>query len=169
MINPYASPQIDGYNLQSQEVGVWQDGELIVMHVSATLPPICVKTGKPAEHYSDITIRWVQNFLPWNLTIKVPLTWAAFRAAIAVPVAAFLAALVFTAALVGAAASFGDESILLMLLVVVLAVATIVMGIRALNALGNLLRVHRTDGKYLWLSGAGPLFLRQLPEWEKRD
>jgi hypothetical protein len=163
--NPYASPQCD----LPPRVGVWQDGELLVMHINATLPSICVKSGKRAEHYSDITIRWVQNFVPWHVTIKVPLTWAAFRAAMLVPVAAFTGTLVVTVALVGALSLYrdGNEPILLVLLIAVMAIVTICMGFRALNAIGKVLRVSRSRGEYLWLAGAGTHFLHQLPQWEE--
>ena len=138
------------------------------MHVGATLPPICVKTGKPAERHSTVTIRWVQNFVPWRLTIDVPLTTAAFRAVILAPVVAFVATLLVTGGLVGTLTLFDDEPILLVLLIAAFAVATIVMGLRALNALGKVLQVRQSHGKYLWLSGAGPEFLQQLPKWEEQ-
>jgi hypothetical protein len=164
--NPYASPQTDAYEQPAPQVGVWQDGEYLVMHLGAALPPICVKSGQPAERYSAVTIRWVQIFVPWRSTIAVPLTWAAYRKAMFAPVVIFVGTLAATVAMVGVAARFDDEPILLILLVAALAVATIVTGLRALNALGTVLRVSRSRGKHLWLSGAGPEFLKQLPKWE---
>lgn len=166
--NPYASPQGAGdYGSDiDPNVGAWRDGHWLVMHVNAGLPPICVKTGQPAECYAETTIRWVQHLVPWAESIRVPLTRVAYRRHVVAPLVVFLATLLTSGLLVWIASLFDEVPLFLILSVVALPIATIVAGMRALGALGRLLTVGDARGKHLWLSGASPEFLRQLPKWE---
>lgn len=60
--NPFAAPAVDAYAparaQAGQIVGVWRDGDQIVMEKGATLPDFCVKTGAPAEDRLDKKMYW---------------------------------------------------------------------------------------------------------------
>lgn len=49
--NPYQSPSIPAEVLAPEwpVAGVFSDGHYLVLHHASTLPPLCIKTGLPAE------------------------------------------------------------------------------------------------------------------------
>src|SRR3954470_9082332 len=57
-INPYQSPSIPAELLEPQwpAGGAYRDGSYLVLHHASTLPPICVKTGRPAETEQELEL-----------------------------------------------------------------------------------------------------------------
>src|SRR5262245_45640327 len=64
-VNPYAAPQMAGGYAPAppQQTpgleGLWRQGNMLVMHKMATLPPICVKSGQAAT-------QWLKRNLAWH-------------------------------------------------------------------------------------------------------
>jgi hypothetical protein len=61
--NPYAASHLPAENLSEEvdtfawtEDKVFRDGNLLVIHCSASFPPICVRTGEPATETVDIEL-----------------------------------------------------------------------------------------------------------------
>lgn len=55
--NPYESPR--EINEQTEwGVGSWRDGDLLVMHLNAQLPPYCVHTNEPADGAREFVLGW---------------------------------------------------------------------------------------------------------------
>src|SRR5262245_20300823 len=82
-INPYASPTIPGgYDPSGVPgVGVWRDGEMLVVHSQATLPFICIETGEPAFGYRAFVLDWTYSFDLWRRQqqLLLPLSKNAYR------------------------------------------------------------------------------------------
>ena len=67
--NPYAAPSVPAGYTQAfvpgqmpPGAGVWRQGKLLVMHISASLPPVCVKSNQPA---AAPLLRKLQWHSPW--------------------------------------------------------------------------------------------------------
>ena len=163
-INPYAPPRVlDPPVKVDPGVGVWLDGELLVIHRAAVLPPVCVKSGGPATMWIDLPIdlTLLSMLAQGRLTVRVPLSergdwvrryglriWLGITGiamAALIPLY-FLNPLVFE----------------------VLALIDILIGLIALlSALKyhQLLACCRAQRDYLWFAGADRRFLAQLPPW----
>ena len=169
-VNPYAPSAVTDprENFLSAGVGVWRHGDQIVMHCDAQLPPICLITGQAAAGWFIKTLHWSPRpFMLWPrvLHLRVPLgprhyfrvtrlRWVLLGLGIAL-----LGAIICLS-------PYLDEMPVIPAVVVALgggvgAVILLVIGIH----LGELVHVVRSDGNYLWLSGAGPAFLAKLPHW----
>lgn len=63
-INPYAAPQVGGYQPSMPVVGnhpfagLWRQGNLLVMHKLAPLPEICLLSNQPATRRLKRTMYW---------------------------------------------------------------------------------------------------------------
>jgi hypothetical protein len=166
-INPYEPPtEAGGYDSRSHAgVGAWRDGEHLVVHPDAVLPPFCIKTGQAAErtilyklHRSFVLDRTTRR-----LTLNVPVSQVGYR--------------LYTSAWRKAALSTVVGGVALVLLLLVLSNGTLIniarygtfvwtVGLAARSIfLWDLLQFVRARSPYLWLSGANPRFLQQLPDW----
>jgi hypothetical protein len=59
-VNPYEAPSVLGPSIRAAEmgIGVWRDGDLIVLHNDAELPPFCIVTGVPTPLQAMIEATW---------------------------------------------------------------------------------------------------------------
>ena len=82
-VNPYASPAgAGGYEpVLDRGVGVWRDGDRIVLHQAAALPRICLMTGKPARFGFPLEIAWRAGLevTTRKLSLYAPLSAAIHR------------------------------------------------------------------------------------------
>ena len=170
-LNPYAAPAAaGGYDGRDrEEVGVWADGNLLVVHLQAKLPPICLETGQPAARWRKFDVLWSYP-IDWSLRrqrLWLPLGEAPFRRyrrwwwigclSLVTPLLAGLQiALIWRKAGPPAEAMGG-------LFVLVLISAALCLTSSWL--IGRPLRFVRVKGSHLWLKGASPAFLQQLPPW----
>lgn len=164
--NPYAPSAVAAVCNRENELGVWRDGDALVMHLQAALPPICIRTGEPATHSRQFTLVW---FYPvdWSqrrLYMQLPLADAPY-AAYAKRERAILPAFVISA-------SVGLGALLLPILPDGLRAALAVAGfgfaiiwLALVLISGNALRFVRAKDQYLWIRGCDPRFLAQLPPW----
>jgi hypothetical protein len=80
VVNPYAAPQIAGYqpNMpgvgQNQFAGLWRQGDVLVMHKLAPLPDICLKSNQPATRRLKRTMYW-HNPLIYIILLISPLIY----------------------------------------------------------------------------------------------
>src|SRR5689334_6403175 len=82
-INPYASPQgPPGYDADAfAGIGAWRDGDSLVLHRSATLPPVCIETGQPARQWRRFGLLWSYP-IDWStrrLWLQLPLCDREYR------------------------------------------------------------------------------------------
>jgi len=165
--NPYASPAgAGGYDPdQDRGVGVWSDGKLLVIHLQATLPPICIDSGQPATRWLPFDLSWYYP-IDWShrhLKLNLPLCEVSFRRWRPKPwsAAVFLVPLLVWAITVP---FFGQD--VGFLLGVAFCCFLLWAAVQVLWRKG--LRFERVRSGYLWLAGASPEFLRQLPPWTVR-
>src|SRR5262245_43510777 len=75
--NPYASPRAQGPLLgveESEPIGIWRNGDRLIMHKSAALPPRCIRTNAFCERSErrQFTIN-SDSANRWALSIPVPI------------------------------------------------------------------------------------------------
>jgi hypothetical protein len=171
-LNPYAPSSVVDPRAEEAAavVGVWRDGNLIVLHREATLPAICVKTGVPATDWLAQKFSGhdhLFSFQTRRFDVRVPLSarryWMATR----------LRSWLLTAGIV---ILFGIPSLVLNVgdLPERIQVFTIFAGVGLAAPLliyGGFLSepVHprRFRGDHLWLSGADERFLVHLAAWSQ--
>ena len=72
-INPYAAPPIVAEQvphpskLAFENMGLWRQGNLLVVRKGAPLPPLCVKSNQPTTRYLKRNLTWV----PWWVYLTI--------------------------------------------------------------------------------------------------
>ena len=169
-LNPYASPIIPDPPLPFAEagVGVWSDGNMLVIHREAPLPPICIRSGKPADEWVPLKIKWSYGFGQPRLrmTMQVPLTrqwvyWHTRGPLIMFALATVLGLGAVLSMLLQFNLSEGATAVLLIALGMT-AFTFVLIGISFMR----LLEFVRVKGNYFWFRGAHRKFLDQLPPWQ---
>lgn len=167
-INPYAPSAVAAPYSGASElgVGVWRDGDALVMHLQAALPPNCIRTGDMATRVRPFTLFWFYPF-DWSqrrLFMQLPLAEAPY-ASYQRRERAILPAFVI-------AAATGLGSMLLRELPDALRMAMFASSALAMTVWfalvlisGNAIRFVRAKDQYLWIRGCDPRFLAQLPPW----
>lgn len=188
-INPYAASvteQAYANPLQSAEMAggnVWVDGQVIIMQKGARLPAWCVKTG---ERLRDDQL--IQKKLSWNpawvwlvfflggllpllvvvlITRKTGIVWygvseeALARRRRGIMIAWGIALLGFAMMFTPAFVDGGDLVWLPVLLGIVAVLGALIYG----SIVSRLVRPTKIDKHYVWLAGAHPEVLAQLPVW----
>jgi hypothetical protein len=168
-VNPYASPAgVGGYAPDlDRGVGVWRDGDRVVIHKEVELPRICLITGEPARFGYPLEIVWRQGaeISTRRLRLNAPLSAAIHRS--------------YRrrrwAAIGGFLASVGWLSFAIFLHEIVgQRVVSLSIGLTAFVAAAafftycyysQLLYFVAASGSYLWLKGADRRFLARLPPW----
>jgi len=77
-VNPYAAPQEVGYAPapglgDDPWAGLWRQGNVLVMHRTARLPDVCVKSNQPATRRLMRKLSWHHPALALSVLIAVPL------------------------------------------------------------------------------------------------
>ena len=168
-VNPYAPPKASGQVLALDEagVGVWRDGNLLVMHKQAALPHICVRTGEPATRHVPLRVAWFR--CTWQLRLdrlpmQVPMCsrWAFYSTVgrRALMLCGLTVAVALAAMFVLAGWSPANVQALLC------GASIGALALLGAAALGEPLQFIRARGNYLWFRGAHPRFLERLPEWQ---
>lgn len=170
-LDPYAAPVEVTDENPEPPVGVWRDGELLVIHEGVTsLPNRCVLTNKLLtvrcrQQLSLGSPLWRnrQIILHFGLieTIQRPMErsrnrWTVVAAACALP-----GLITIVLMLVG---YFWDVSAGVFLLSLLVSTALLV---RAATC-ENVFKIRAVKDPYVWLTGAGPPFLDSLPKWTGR-
>jgi hypothetical protein len=169
-VSPYASPTIpDPLRPEPAGVGVWRDGDCIVLHPAAELPRLCIATGRPARFGQFLDIYCSQSFRldTRKLTVCIPLSDHVYRACrrrrwAAIGCAALLIALTLLAVVFSEQVGWRPAY--------VLAIATGVGGtifMFVYSQYSQFLHCVGTLGEYVVLRGADERYLRHLPVWSQ--
>jgi len=184
-VNPYASPREVGYYPQlaigQPFAGLWRQGDMLVMHTSAPLPDICVKSNEPAARRLKRSLSWhhpaifllllispliyiiVALILRKSATLYIPLTeeWFARRRRrmLFAWVAALLSGCLFFAGL-----AYLDEpsAVWVVIFAIVVGVSATFYGVLGCR----LVYAHRITDQYVWVRGVHPGFLERLEAWQ---
>lgn len=191
-INPYAPPAAP---LGSEAAwgppgkipdGVWRQGNLLVMHKRAQLPPICVKSNHPSTQWLKRKLSWHEPWIAVTIlagllvyvilaliltkraTIHIGLTdeWVARRRTRMITCwvlgLAFLAMIPLGIALAANTDQLGW--LFMMLIGFVGSLIVLVAG----QYLVSLVTPQRINDDYVWLKGVNREFLNRLPEFPYR-
>jgi hypothetical protein len=170
--NPYAASAVaEPYvRCAPTEVGLWRDGQLVVMHVGARWPAICVKTGEPAVGSHTVKVFRMVPGSWWRreeIDIPVPLGprwhWLVTRLRRAILAPGLVVFAMLAALQIYSAWHPGNVSLPLVLGAAVLTVSFLIAAVSLEERVS--LRLRRNRGNYVWLTGAREPFLAQLPPW----
>ena len=167
-INPYAPPSVPDPLLADRgPSGAWRDGKYLVVHRSGgALPYICLWTGRPAEMRVPVLIRWSypidysmrQTTVDIGLTVEASRKYGRYgRLGCAANILSVLGVVVLV--------SLGPVLWGQLMFVILLAMGISVAIGSIISHYSQHLRFSKARGEYIWLRGAGPRFLEQLPVW----
>jgi hypothetical protein len=190
-LNPYESPQIPaGDEPQDEEAtvawpatGAFRYYQTLVWHTGTPLPPVCVRTGLPADTTLVLTMRPLidddgsihaaYEFKPKLYEVVLPINAAGCKTHDWRQAGLYS---LLVGCICGAIAAFwpGDmftRSSLGVLTVVLLGIAAVVCIAAGLRWLAGPMRIQLLciDRTYLQLFGLHPSFLSSLPEWPVPD
>ncbi len=189
VVNPYASPQFASGPAMPQPQqggfpGLWRQGNVLVMHKQAPLPPICLKSGLPATQWLRRNLQWHE---PWiAITIVAGLLIYVIIALIMTKRASLMIGLTDEWAARRKTRIFIALGITLA--AIALGIAGIVLGNQgrgyegwfSLIALAGFVLIgaalygqyacrlvwpQRITDQYVWLKGVHPSVLDQMPVW----
>ncbi|MBI1902439.1 MAG: hypothetical protein HYS13_15160 [Planctomycetia bacterium] len=172
-VNPYASPHATPDAAPpaalGQVEGLWSDGPWLVVRRGAKLPDVCVKTN-------EVAIRRLRHDFARGWSLGIPLSEQVSRRRLRIPLSVYAMVVIFVAALIGGTVGLnfldrgsdhdsGPWMAAWFIALAALVVAAVVIGWRAVRVL----RMVKTEGDYLWLSGVNPSYLAALPPWPPQD
>lgn len=168
-LNPYASPAgMGGYEPSlARGVGVWRDGNRLVIHCQATLPRFCLMSGQPARYGYPLKIIWNRGleFSRRTLDLDAPLSadiHRRYRFRRWLAIGGFLASLAWLSFAIYLHEIVGRSVVSLSLGFTAVASAT---SFFTYCYYSQLLYFVAAQGDYLWLKGADRRFLARLPPW----
>ena len=168
-INPYAAPSVPDPLLDDRGPagGPWRDGKFLVIHrLGGDLPHICLLTGEPADVRLPVQIQWSYpiDYSMRTTWVQVGLTQEARLKSERMGLIGCWAHLVSIVAIIAIVSLSGQMSRLLFLSLFAPFLLTVVVGMIC-SHYSKQLRFVKARGEYIWLRGAGPRFLDQLPVW----
>ena len=180
-INPYASPQSNQV-IEAQIVeggGVWRDGQRLVMRKLALLPDRCVKCNAPAHgrrlrRNLSWHNRWIYLLILISILIYVIVALCVRQTAkidVAIcerhlskrrsGIAAGWLVFLLSVGLFVAAFVPREPNPLLILSAMILFLVSLIYAV----AVSRLVVPTLIDQEYVWLKGACPAYLDELPSW----
>jgi hypothetical protein len=171
-LNPYAAPTVPDPLVQfaPMGVGVWRDGDHIVMHKDATLPSLCVRTGKPTRHRVAVEAPWLHRSFKFYITSRrlvVPLAERWRRNAVWCRQNMLLWTFGLFFGAFAIAGTLHNTFAWNLEVPTVLCAAAVFMALTIWACMvGDPLSFERSEGHYVWLRGADKRFLEHLPEWK---
>jgi hypothetical protein len=184
-VDPYVSPQppIFQAKVVDQPLGLWRQGNTLVLRNGVILPPRCLKSNEPTESRWNRTLSWhppwvmvlifvalliyviVALILTKRATFQFPIS-ARFRAkrrnALLVGWGLALAGVVsFFASFALLDSDFEAVGAVMLIGGLILPIVGAVWGIYC----GRLLWPTQIDDYFTWLSGVCPEYLATLPDW----
>jgi hypothetical protein len=168
--NPYAPSAVVDPRAEAAAavVGVWRDGNLIVVHREATLPAICVKTGEPASDWLAQKFAGHDHWFSFQTRrheVRVPLSARRHWLATRLRWWLLTAGIVILFGLPAVALNVGNPPEGALVFVIFggmgLAAPLLICG----GFLSEPVQAHRFRGDYIWLRGADERFLAHLAAW----
>jgi hypothetical protein len=169
-LNPYAPSLVPQPRQDFAEagVGLWRDGDLVVMHRDAAWPAVCVRTGEPAVGWFPMRIlrtapgSWLRSeTIRFHLPVGRRWHWLTTK----LRTGLLTAGLISLGALVTSAFYFDRFPSGLSLSIALGGGVTSIALILTSSGLAQLVTLRRDRGNYLWLTGPSEKFLEQLPVW----
>jgi hypothetical protein len=163
--------------------GVFREGKRVVLSRTASLPPRCVKSNEPAEHWLTRNLSWHP---PWvfvtillspliyivaalmtrkTASVRVPLTLARFRRRRRIILLAWLMFLGGIAAMISGGVMSDDRASSLPPILLIGGLVAILVSPFLGLAVTNPVAPTKMDDKYIWLRGVHPAIVGELPEW----
>src|SRR3954462_6429467 len=71
--NPYAAPALPAQYMPPQQPGLeglWRQGNTLVMHKLAPLPPICIKSNQYATQWLKRNLQWHTSWIALTILIS---------------------------------------------------------------------------------------------------
>jgi len=173
-VNPYAPPQVpDPILTPDPGIGVWRDGQLLVMHKDAELPRVCIYTGERAVGAREYRLVWkcTGDLFSREKNLYLPLcrrhlrafAWQRLQSLVGLLLSAVSLLIMLFAPLL--LPVLGD---LVFLYVVppglLLGIAGVVMWIVSYYGTNQPLILVHARGDYLWFGGLHVSFLQALPQ-----
>lgn len=181
-INPYESPAEAPAARPDFDGGVWQCANFLVVHRRASLPPICLKSGRPATQFVTVTVfahtwislmGWAAGPLGWLLMVAL----FSRRARISIGLCDEWAARRQRMLVVGESMFFGGLAVTVLSVILGLAVARwmflqLIPGI-VLAIIGacvvlfgsSLVVATRITSEFIWLRGVNRHARDRFPHW----
>jgi hypothetical protein len=183
-LNPYAPPAIVAEQVfATPAVALYRDGNTLVMHRHAKLPPRCIKSNAPTSRYLKRDLRWAPSWVLLLLLVNLLIClivmlivqktakidiglsdeWFArrrFRIALAW-IGSLASVVLFVVGIVLLDGSNSAVGPLLMLGSVILFLTAALFG--AFGA--RMVYAKKIDDHYIWLRGACPEYLEGLPQF----
>jgi hypothetical protein len=187
-INPYAAPPMAAVQYAVPQPkgleGLWRQGDVLIMHKQAPLPPICLKSNQPAMTWLKRNLQWHEPWLAVTIligmpiyvilaliltkraTIMVPLTeeWMERRRTrmkIAWGIALGGLLLGVLGIVLGNLGPQHEGFFLLLLPAFIIVIVAAIYGQYACR----LVYPSRLSDTHIWLKGVHPEFLNRLPIW----
>jgi hypothetical protein len=178
-INPYEPPIIPAEILEPEwpTSGCYRDGRFLVLHHASPLPPICIKTGQPAETEQEYELfgglpndgsvpatrkRWLCDKI---YAIRIPLTQRAVRRAKLLNVVGITTASMMLLALFSLAWFFPLGRNDLGNYVMISALIGLIVSVGLLSEARQQLQLECVARGFFWISKAPARYLSQLPPW----
>jgi hypothetical protein len=186
-VNPYASPRsLDDYPVvliaEAVDSGLYRKGRLLVMHKQAVLPDVCIKSNQPAHgrrlkrklswHHPAIYLALVAGVpifvilalvLRKQATIYTGLSEPWFRKRRWAIFGGWASFLIGLALIIGAAVSADRHPTAA--LAIPVGVVVMLGGMIYGSVVARIVSPKRITDDYVWLAGAHPDFLADLPPW----
>ncbi len=178
--NPYLSPAIPAELLEPPwpESGAFRDGSYLVLHHSTLLPPICLKTGLPAETTILAELsgglsnddsapatrkKWYGDKI---YAIQVPMSHKAMRRAKRIRAAGLIMAAIMLACLAMVAVGYRQVAAWQMAELLPGAfLAGLVISLAMITESRHNLRLECVARGYFWIANVPKKSLKQFPEW----
>lgn len=187
-INPYESPRspepmVIAELVEPQSGGVWQQGNLLVMHKRATLPDRCVKSNEPAHGRRlkrDLYWHpaWIYLTIPIGLLVYIILAlMLRKRAVIHIGLSEQWFAKRRRVILIGWGLVLAGTGMFVLTFAVLPEYARPVAlpgtlsfpaGVLYMVFADRMVSARRITDDYVWLKGVHPDFLAELPPWPYR-
>ena len=163
VVNPYASPReaIGPANVDP-EIGLWQDGTLLVVHRDAKFPPFCVRTNESSQRDSRCDLLWSYpiDFSSRRVSFNVGLCeWCLRRHR---NIRRWGLGLIVAGVFMMLPASSGYPHFMFA------ALALFVVGLFFVSRPAVHLKVKRAKPPYFWIQGVHYGFVERLPRWIDR-
>lgn len=161
--------------------GLWRKGNLLVMHKSAQLPDVCVKSGEPAVRRLKRNLQWYHPAINFTLLLALLLyiilvAVLSQRATIYIGLSekwfqkrrlAIILGWLF--GLGGTAMFFGSFALVETVdwwgVITLLGLAAFLFGLIYGQYGSRMVHPKKIDEQYIWLKGVHPSVLAKLPEW----
>ena len=178
-VNPYAAPQHDlplDVPAVDPAVGIWRDGDLLVIRKGAVMPDRCVICNAPAggrrftfvwiepAYLFGVRIPLLENHAQFALGICARHRWRRWRAMAAGQLAG---ALILISILSWSYAIFVHRWHWFVILLCAICGISLISALFCISIFSMLpVKPHKADGTYVWVKEVHPEYVAGFPPWQ---